>query len=146
MRLNPEPSTDVEAGIEELEAQRTVGLTRMTPADPVDTAPVEESSTAPETVTTYEIAIATMSNSLDGGQGVIEGTVEITEYVNDTYVSAVSVTSSVIVEKDTPLSLIEDRLLNSTRDTLNRLAGLSESDLRGCFDATKKDQDQAYQR
>jgi hypothetical protein len=144
MRPNPGLSTDVDAGIEELEAQRTIGLTRMMPADPVDAAPVEDDGAASETITTYEIAIATMSNSLDGGQGVIEGTVEITEYVNDSYVSAVTVTSSVIVENDTPLSLIEDRLLNSTRDTLNRLAGLSESDLRGCFDATKKNQDQAY--
>jgi hypothetical protein len=71
-----------------------------------------------------------MSNGLDGGQGMVEGHVEITEFVNDEYVGVVSVTSSVIVENDTSLSLIEDRLLGSTKDTHERLAALSAADLR----------------
>jgi hypothetical protein len=144
MPLTPLPPTGVEAGIEELEAHRTIGLTRVLPADPTEEAPTEENGAVNDAVTKYQVAIASMSNSLDGGQGVIEGTVEITEYLNDSYVSNVAVTSSVIVETDTPLSLVEDRLLNSTRETLARLAGLSDSDLRGCFEDTKKDQDQAY--
>ncbi len=66
MPLTPLPSTDVEAGIEELEAHRTIGLTRMRPADPTDEAPLEESSPAEEAVTKYELAIASMSIGLDG--------------------------------------------------------------------------------
>jgi hypothetical protein len=145
MPLNPLPPTGAEAGIEQLEAHRTMGLTRMLPADPPNEGAVAEAAEAQEAVTNYEVAIASMSNGLDGGQGVIEGTVEITEYLNDSYVSSVAVTSSVIVERDTPLSLVEDRLLTSTRETLGRLAGLSESDLRECFEGSKKDQDQEYQ-
>lgn len=118
----------------------------MLPADPADEVPAEENSTVDEAVTKYQVAIASMSNGLDGGQGVIEGTVEITEYLNESYVSSVAVTSSVIVERDTALSLNEDRLLNSTREALTRLAGLSDRDLRECFEETKKDQDQACQR
>jgi hypothetical protein len=76
---------------------------------------------------------------------MVDGQIEITEYVNDEYVAAVSVTSTVIVEHETPLSLIEDLLLNSTRDTLERLAALPAADWRAALDATKKDEDLAYQ-
>lgn len=86
-----------------------------------------------------------MANGLDGSQVIVEGEVEIVEYLNDEYVSKVSVTSSAIVEPDTPISRIEDRPVSSTREALQRLAALSEIQPRSSLDATKQNQDQAYQ-
>ena len=137
------PVSDTDAAIEELETQRTIGLTRMEPADP-ETGPSEGSASSEHTLR-YEVEIGSMSKGVEGGQGIIEGTVEITEYVNDDYITSVVVTSSVIVENETPLSLIEDRLLVSTREALKRLAELSDGDLRAFLDTTKRDQDTVYQ-
>jgi hypothetical protein len=149
--ITPTGATDVDRGLEELELQRTVGLTRMHPAD--TPAEVETGDTplaagqisAEGPRTKFEVRIGSMSNGLDGGQGMVEGQVEITEYVNDEYVGVVSITSTVIVENDTPLSLIEDRLLTSTKDTLERLAAVPAADLRNALDATRQDEDLAYQ-
>lgn len=138
------PLSPADAAVEELETQRTIGLTRMERADPVETPPLEEVPSGPETVVRYEVEIGSMSEGLDGGQGVMEGAVEITEYVNEEYTNNVVVTSSVIVERETPLGLIEDRLLTATREALKRLAELSDEDLRTFLDRTKKDRDQAY--
>lgn len=135
---------DIEAGLQELETHRTIGLTRMQVGDPVVEQPMQE-ETAPEDVAKYEISIPSMSNGLDGGQGVLEGEVEIVEYLNDEYVSSVKVKTSAIVEAETPLGLIEDRLLNSTHEAIRRIADLSQAELRSSLDQTKKDQDQAYQ-
>ena len=92
---------DIDAGIQELETHRTIGLTRMHVGDPVVEQPMQE-QTAPEDVAKYEISIASMANGLDGGQGVIEGEVEIIEYLNDEYVSSVKVKTSAIVGQRRP--------------------------------------------
>ncbi|MFZ5672218.1 MAG: hypothetical protein ACOZAM_04565 [Pseudomonadota bacterium] len=136
--------TDIQDGIKELETHRTIGLTRMESAGTRNERP-ESDAAAPEHAARYEVVIASMNNGLDGGQGVVEGDVEIVEYLNGEYVSSVRITSSAIVAPDTPLNLIEDRLLNSARETILRLAALSQTDLRSAVDATKEDQDQAYQ-
>jgi hypothetical protein len=90
-------------------------------ADPADSLAPEQIPSVPETVVRYGVEIGSLSLGLEGGQGAIEAAVDITEYVNDEYVTNVVVTSSVIVERETPLSLIEDRLLTSTREALKRL-------------------------
>jgi hypothetical protein len=147
----PPLASDVDRGLEELELQRTVGLTRMHPADAHEGMGVEgtrrgDQPIAPEGARTkFEVRIGSMSVGLDGGQDMVEGQVEITEFVNDEYVGVVSVTSTVTVDNDTPLSLIEDRLLNSTQETLARIAALSAADLRAALDTTKQDEDLAYQ-
>jgi hypothetical protein len=147
----PPATSDADRGLEELELQRTAGLTRMHPADTHEdigtdhAKPGDQPGVHEGPRTKFEVRIGSMSNGLDGGQGMVEGQVEITEFVNDEYVGVVSVTSTVIVDNDTPLSLIEDRLLNSTKDTLERLAALPAADLRAALDATKQDEDLAYQ-
>jgi hypothetical protein len=116
----PPAASDVDRGLEELELQRTVGLTRMHPANihedigTDDGAKLGDQPVVDEGPRTkFEVRIGSMSNGLDGGQGMVEGQVEITEFVNDEYVGVVSVTSTVIVDNDTPLSLL--KIVSSTR-------------------------------
>jgi hypothetical protein len=123
-------------------------VTCMYPIDPAADDGSHESTIFQEMdddVMRYEIAIQSISSSLDGGHGVVEGVVEVVEYLNDDCVSQVTLTSSAIVEANTPLSLIEDRLLKSTREAVTRLAGLSDTDWRFALDKTKKDRDEADQ-
>lgn len=140
------PSSSLDDNVEELEAQRTVGLTRVLPAD-VAVNDVPDSLAgegASEARTKFEVRIGSMSNGLDGGQGSMQGEVEITEYVNDEYVGAVNATLSIIVEPDTPLGLVEDRFLAATEEMFKRLAAISLDELRLGLDSTKKDEDAAY--
>ena len=88
----------------------------------------------------YEVTISSMSDGMDGAESFIEGVVELTEYVSEDYVSRASITTSVVVDRDTPLRLIEARLLNSTIEALKRAAGLSEDELRGFLETTRSAQ------
>lgn len=119
-----------------------VGKTAVSATEAAEALEVEQDGAASQATTRYEVTIEAMSHGFDGDQGIVEGTVGITEYVNDAYVSHVAVTSSVIVDRDTALRRIEERLLNSTLKSIRPLAQVSDIELRKVFEETKKDQDE----
>jgi hypothetical protein len=144
-------------GADELESARTAALARMHPSEIVNddiaggAASIEHDdelaslgSGRAGDVTDFQLRINAIGSSLDGGVATFEGEVQIEEYLNNHFISRITILLSVPGTESMAVGEIEARLLDAARDRLQAAGALSPERMETSLRQTRRDEDVAY--
>jgi hypothetical protein len=148
----------VEEGIDALEAAKTAALTRMHPDEVAEETSEVESPAFPERneglaslgtgiaqdFTDFQLRINSIQTSLDGGVATFEGDVQIEEYLDNEFVSRISISLSVPGEETMLIGEVENRLLEGALERLHAAGSLTLKRMQASLEQTRRDEDIAY--
>jgi hypothetical protein len=154
----PSSATDDERGAEQLEAAKTAALTRMHPdevgrqsAEMVDQASLERSDKRASlgegrdgASTDFQLRINSIESSLDGGVATFQGEIQIEEYLNNEFISRITIILSVTGDETMRIGEVETRLLQAARARLREAGSLSVEQMQMSLKQTRRDEDIAY--
>jgi hypothetical protein len=153
------PTDPAEAAMQELESDRTAALTRMHPeevgvelattdagnqalADRADElAALGEGPAEPQI--DHQVRINSIENSLDGGVATFQGEIQIEEFLNNEFVSRITVIVSLGGDETTSIAEVEAALLAQALDSMRIACRLDPEDLMTSLRRTRRDEDVA---
>jgi hypothetical protein len=151
-------AASVDQAVDELETAKTAALTRMHPSEVADEITEVERSAfqdrrdelaslgtgAGDDFIDFQLRINSIESSLDGGVTTFEGEVQIEEYLNNEFISRITILLSVPGEETTPISEVESRLLEAALERLHAAGSLTTERMQKSLQQTRRDEDVAY--
>lgn len=153
-------SDPAQAAMEELESDRTAALTRMHPEEVgAEIATTDAANQAladraeelaalgegpAEQQTDHQVRINSIENSLDGGVATFQGEIQIEEFLDNEFVSRITVIVSVAGDETTSIAEVEAALLAQALESMRIACRLDPQDLMKSLRRTRRDEDLAY--